>query len=190
MATNSTPIKIETGFSQLDHGSPAALPTGTRPDAIAPTTVPMKNGVITDEAANRCSAKLRSLGRFTTSWKANPEPRRTIPSAARHSGMNRVDITASKATEKAVHNTTRMKISQTWLASHTGPIAESISRRARSAALAAAADQRPEPRAEVGAAEDGVQGRPGPEDRRGDVRLAHARSSSGSERGPYGTATA
>ena len=53
VATNRTPTRIETGFSQLDQGSPAALPGGTRPEAIAPTTVPMKNGVITEEAANR-----------------------------------------------------------------------------------------------------------------------------------------
>ncbi len=148
MATNRTPTSSETGLSQLDHGSPSALPSGTRPEAIAPTTVPMKNGVITDEAANRCSAGLRPDGRFATSWKANPAPRRTIPNAARQSGMNSVDITASKATENAVQRTTRMKISQTWLASHTGPIAQSISRRARSARSPRppASDQKPAPK--------------------------------------------
>src|SRR2546423_975193 len=36
---------------------------------------------------------------------------------------------AAKASGKPVHNTTRTKISQTWLASHTGPMACSISRR-------------------------------------------------------------
>ena len=49
--------------------------------------------------------------------------------------MNNVDMTASKAVENAVQRITRMKISQTWLASHTGPIAVSMSaapgRRAR-----------------------------------------------------------
>jgi hypothetical protein len=29
--------------------SPSALPTGTRPEATAPTTVPMKNGVSREE---------------------------------------------------------------------------------------------------------------------------------------------
>ena len=108
--------------------------------------------------------------------------------------MNSVDITASKATEKAVHRTTRMKISQTWLASHTGPIAESISRRARSPRSPLAADERPEPGAEVGAAEDGVQRRADPEDRGADVGLAHLGLPPPARRlprsGSYGVSTA
>ena len=62
--------------------------------------------------------------------------------------MNSVDMTASKATENAVQSTTRMKISQTWLASQTGPIAESISRRARSprSPLPPTSDQNPAPK--------------------------------------------
>jgi hypothetical protein len=51
---------------------------------------------------------------------AKPEPRATIPSAARPNGMYRVVMIAAKAGGKAVHNMTRQKISQTWLASHTG----------------------------------------------------------------------
>ena len=49
-----------------------------------------------------------------------------------------------------------MKISQTWLASHTGPIEWSITSRGRSPALGAAGDEVPEAGAEVGAAEHGV----------------------------------
>ena len=45
--------------------------------------------------------------------------------------MNSVEKIASNAAENAVHSTTRTKISQTWLASQTGPIAQSISSRAR-----------------------------------------------------------
>ena len=45
--------------------------------------------------------------------------------------MNSVEKTASKADEKPVQSTTRVKISQTWLASQTGPIAQSISSRGR-----------------------------------------------------------
>ena len=41
-------------------GSPTALPMGTRPDATAPTTVPMKNGVSTDDTANEASARRRA----------------------------------------------------------------------------------------------------------------------------------
>ena len=131
MATNRTPIRIETGFSQLVTGSPSALPTGTRPEAIAPTTVPMKKGVTTDEIANAASARRRCDGLSTTLWKANPEPRRTIPRAARQSGMNSVDMIDANAVEKAVQRTTRTKINQTWLASQTGPIAQSINSRGR-----------------------------------------------------------
>ena len=42
-------------------GSPSALPTGTLPDATAPTTVPMKNGVSSDETLNSSSARRRPL---------------------------------------------------------------------------------------------------------------------------------
>ena len=79
------------GFSQLVTGSPVALPTGTRPDAIAPTTVPMKNGVSSDERPKSRVASARPCSRRAVCWKAKPEPRRTIPSAARLSGMNRVE---------------------------------------------------------------------------------------------------
>jgi hypothetical protein len=37
------PEKIEVGLSQLDTRLPAALPTGTRREAIPPTTVPSAN---------------------------------------------------------------------------------------------------------------------------------------------------
>ena len=61
MATKSAPITSESGFSQLVTGSPVALPTGTRPDATAPTTVPMKNGVSSDESPNSRSASSAAL---------------------------------------------------------------------------------------------------------------------------------
>ena len=62
-----------------------------------------------------------------------PEPRSTMPSAARLSGMNSVEKIAANADEKPVHSTTNTKTSHTWLASQTGPIAQSISSRARRA---------------------------------------------------------
>ncbi len=52
MPTASTPASSEVGFSQLPSTSPRAMPGGTRPEAIAPATVPRKNGVTTDELAN------------------------------------------------------------------------------------------------------------------------------------------
>ena len=45
--------------------------------------------------------------------------------------MNSVEKMAANADEKPVQSTTRTKISHTWLASQTGPIAQSISSRAR-----------------------------------------------------------
>ena len=87
--------------------------------------------------------------------------------------MNSVDMIASKATEKAVQSTTSTKISQTWLASQTGPIAQSISPRARSPRSPPPATQRPEAGAEVGAAEDRVEGHADPEHARDGVGAAH-----------------
>ena len=71
-----------------------------------------------------------------------------MPSAARLSGMNNVENTASKAEANPVQSTTSMKISQTWLASQTGPIAQSISSRGRRprSPLPASRLQRPAPK--------------------------------------------
>ena len=131
MATKSAPITSESGLSQLVTGSPAALPTGTRPPAIAPTTVPMKKGVSTEASPKTVAASARPLARRAVWWNAKPEPRSTIPSAARHSGMNKVEKIASNADEKPVQSTTSTKINQTWFASQTGPIAQSIKSRGR-----------------------------------------------------------
>jgi hypothetical protein len=49
------PIRIESGLSQLVTRSPAALPTGTRPPAIAPTIMPIAAGVRIDEVASASS---------------------------------------------------------------------------------------------------------------------------------------
>jgi hypothetical protein len=53
-----------------------------------------------------------------------------MPIAARVSGMYRVVTAAANALENPVHSTTSTKISQTWLASHTGPMELSIRSRA------------------------------------------------------------
>ena len=131
MATNSAPISSESGLSQLVTASPAALPVGTRPPAIAPTTVPMKNGVSSDAKPNDDWASARPRKRPAVLWNANPAPRKTMPRAARLSGMNSVEKMASNAAENAVQSTTSTNTSQTWLASQTGPIAQSISSRGR-----------------------------------------------------------
>ena len=87
--------------------------------------------------------------------------------------MNRVEKIAAKAAENAVQSTTRTKISQTWLASQTGPIAQSISARARLPRSPPPAKQRPEAPAEVGAAEDRVEGDADPEHAGDGVGRAH-----------------
>ena len=98
---------------------------------MAPTTVPMKNGVSSEESPKSSSAIRRPPSRAAVFWNAKPEPRSTIPSAARLSGMNSVEKIEANADENPVQSTTRTKISHTWLASQTGPIAQSISSRAR-----------------------------------------------------------
>ena len=156
--TASTPPRIDVGLIQLVHGSPATPPAGTRPDAIAPATAPMQNGTSTEDIAN-AAPKLRwSRVRNTALRKAKLDPRSTIPSAARVSGTNSVSMIDANASENAVHSTTRMKINQTWFASHTGPIEWSIERTRPLAPLGAAGDEVPEPGAEVGAAEERVGG--------------------------------
>ena len=82
----------------------------------------MQNGTSTDDAAN-AAPKLRWLDvRVTSLRKAKLEPRNTIPSAASESGTNSVSVIDANASGNPVHSTTRQKISQTWFASHTGPI--------------------------------------------------------------------
>ena len=174
MATNRAPVSSETALSQLVTGSPSALPSGTRPEATAPTTVPMKNGVSSDESPNSAWETRRSRAPGASRWKANPAPRSTIPSAARLSGMNSVEKIAAKAAEKAVQSTTSTKISQTWLDSQTGPIAQSISARARLPRSPLPGEQRPEARPEVGAAEDRVEGDADPEHAGDGVGGAHS----------------
>ena len=145
-------------------GSPSALPTGTLPEAIAPTTVPMKNGVRSDESPNRRAARCLPFSVLAVLWNANPEPRSTMPSAARLSGMNRVEKMEPNASENPVHSTTSTKMSHTWLASQTGPIAQSASSRARRPRSPSSGHEAPEPRPEVGAAEHGVEGHADPQD--------------------------
>ena len=135
---------IEVSLAQLVSSSPAALPTGTRPDAMPPTTVPRKNGTSSDDSAKmppseRCSNMLAASPR-----RAKAVPRRMIPTAARKSGTASVEAIEPKASGKAVHITTRMKISQTWLASHTGDIEFLI--RARSSGSRAVRSQIPVPK--------------------------------------------
>ena len=82
----------------------------------------------------------------------------------------------ANASEKAVHITTRMKINQTWLASHTGPIEWLTTARGRAPRSAPPAVRSQNPDAEVGAAEQRVSG-DADEQHDGD-RLAHGTGTS------------
>ena len=101
MATKSAPVTSESGLTQLVTTSPVALPTGTRPPATAPTTVPRKNGVSTEAAPKTVVASARPRGRRAVCWNAKPDPRSTIPNAARLSGMKSVEKIASNADGEA-----------------------------------------------------------------------------------------
>ena len=115
-------MKIAVGLSQLPHRAPVALPTGTRSDAIAPTIVPSANGVRIEDSANARSIRIASRSDRAADRSAYAVPRRMIPTAAMNSGTASVDAIDPNATGYAVQKITSTKISQTWLASHTGPI--------------------------------------------------------------------
>jgi hypothetical protein len=54
--------------------------------------------------------------------EAKLAPRRTMPRTAIISGTNRVGVIEACASGNDVRSTTKVKINQTWLASHAGPI--------------------------------------------------------------------
>ncbi len=144
----------------------------------------MKNGVSSDESPNRRSASLRPLSLRAVLWKANPEPRSTMPSAARLSGMNNVEKIEANAVENPVQSTTSTKISQTWLASQIGPDRPVDQVPRALAAVAAPGDEAPETGTEVGPAEHGVRGHAHPQHARDRVGSAHDGASAGGPDGP------
>ena len=145
---------------QLSTGSPASPPAGTRPVAMAPAIAPKQYGTSKRADANAAPKATAVAGRGAPSCGTRSSaPRSTMPSAARVSGTNRVRVIDAYAVGNDVQSTTKMKISHTWLASHTGPMEWSITVRGRSAALGPAGDQVPDPGTEVGAAEDRVRRR-------------------------------
>ena len=110
---------------------------------------------------------------------ANAAPRAIIPKAASVSGTYSVDATAANPAGNPVHSTTSTKISQTWLASQTGPIACSITRALAGAAAGAAREQVPDAGAEVGAAEQRVGDEPDEHDAEHDLGERHRTPASG-----------
>ncbi len=151
----------------------AGRATSTSPAAIPPSTVPRKKGRITEESAKTAPSTRASL--IVAAWprRAKAVPRMMIPSAARKSGTRKVVNTAPKTSGNAVHAITSTKISQTWLASHTGLIERWTSPRTGPPRAVAAGREVPEAGAEVGAAEHGVHGQAEEDEREAD--LGHQR---------------
>ncbi len=107
--------------------------------------------------------------------------------------MKSVEKIDSNAVGNPVQRTTSMKMSQTWLASQTGPIAQSINARGRRPCSPPPGEQAPDAGAEVRAAEDGVHRRNDEEDDGDGVGFAHAGvpagPGAGPDSGPYGTSS-
>jgi hypothetical protein len=125
---NTNPVSSDVALVQAARLAWLAS-AGIWPVAMAPITVPMKNGVTSEENAKVAPRARCALSPETSLRNANPAPRSTIPASASHSGSATVVITAANACGNAVQKMTRSKTSQTWLASHTGVIDSSISAR-------------------------------------------------------------
>src|SRR4051812_34478354 len=148
MLTARIPVTTEVAFSQLDQGSSARPPRGTRPEAIPPATAPKQKGTSTEDTVNAAPKTRRTLNLVATLRNAKLLPRSTTPSAAIVSGTNIVSVIDSKASGKPAQVTTKMKISHTWLASQTGPRDRSIAWRGRAPRRASPAtrSQKPAPK--------------------------------------------
>jgi len=118
--------------------------------ATAPAMVPRKNGVTTEEAAKQAPKRRlsHSSDSGTALRKAKAAPRMITPKATAVSGRYSVDMIEANASGKPVHSTTRAKISQTWLASQTGPMECSMRERwaAPPRAVPATRSQNPAPK--------------------------------------------
>ena len=104
------------------------------PEAAAAAAAPRKAGAMMLAPPN--IAPQRESGPIASrAWarKANAAPRSTMPTMAMVSGRLRARARAAKVTGNAVKSPTIMKISQTWFASQTGPMAPAIACRWRAA---------------------------------------------------------
>ena len=85
----------------------AAVPSaGTRPLATAPTIIPKKNGVISDDAANITPNRRARAIVSANLRKANPAPRSTMPAPTSSHGMYSVVMIGPKPVGNAVHRNT------------------------------------------------------------------------------------
>ena len=90
---------------------------------MPPIAAPRANGVRTDDTPKITPTRRSSRDRVAQPRSAYIVPRRMIPTAAMKNGTYSVDMIAPKASGYTVQAITSTKISQTWLASQTGPIA-------------------------------------------------------------------
>jgi hypothetical protein len=141
------PASSAVGPVQLVIASPG-WPTGTSPDATAPTAAPIKNGTSTEESAKVAPSNRASPIVAASPRSAKAAPRKMIPTDARNSGTYSVSMIAANAGGKHVQSTTSTKISQTWFASQTGPIERFTSPRTRAPRWAppAVRSQKPAPK--------------------------------------------
>src|SRR4051794_1236618 len=117
VTTASTPTSTDVGLSQDENRLPAALPTGTRPEAIPPTAAPSANGATNDDKPSVVSSTRCSLALLVPARSAYAAPRPITPRPARNSATQSVDASDPNAFGYAVHTTVSTKISQTWFAS-------------------------------------------------------------------------
>jgi hypothetical protein len=82
---------MDVELSQLEKRWPAALPTGTRPVAIPPTSVPRAKGVRIEENEKTVSITPSSRGVEAPARSAYAAPRKTMPMPARKSGIASVE---------------------------------------------------------------------------------------------------
>ena len=106
--------------------------TRIRPLVTAPAQVPSTKGVNRLAMPKRLphAAEMRTA---SAAWarKTKEAPRSTIPISTRVKGTNRAWLSGTKAPGKLVNKPTITKISQTWFASQTGPMAVAIAVRWR-----------------------------------------------------------
>ena len=106
VATARQPPTSEVGLIHEPSWSPYPA-AGTRPEAIAPATVPRKNGAISDDPAKIAPNNLAWLNVSAYLRNAKLAPRNTIPASASIKGTNRVVIAAANAAGNPVHQITK-----------------------------------------------------------------------------------
>ena len=104
------------------------------PETSAPTVAPSSTGAIV-LAIENIRPNLRCPGSpdMSRERNANAEPRNTTPTRNNVSGTCSATEIAANAGGKPLNSMTMTRISQTWFASHTGPIAAATARRCAAA---------------------------------------------------------